>query len=425
MSDERLRELFDVAAAAPVRVPPVGEVRARGQQRRSRARLQASTIVWTIMLAAGFGAPQVSGSLAQGTAQYGPIVSSRSAPSASYPSAPTAVHSSSAAPAATSTASSGLPQNPPASPAPPIPRTHVPVFALPPPGGGDLILALDSAHRYVMTRIGSASAPVRVARLAAVTGAPPVLATNPAGGWVVTLASQSRAGGVHGARLALVAASGHSVQFGPLFGQAAVTSAAVSQDGSRVAVAVASRSGGARIEVLPLPGHQAARQSWSVPATQAGLVTGLSWSPDGRRLSYLAGQAAAQGVQATPGTPAILDTRARVAVVPSQARWPLAMRTGVTCVPRAAAWIGTSGRYAVLSECTAAGVVVLQTTDVSTGTAVGKPLVVAHRTGCGPATLNSNAAGTVVLISYCGVYLDDRGRLSSEPATLTAAALSG
>ena len=111
--------------------------------------------------------------------------------------------------------------------------------------------------------------------------------------------------------------------------------------------------------------------------------------------------------------------------MPKLASWPLAMKTGVTCVPRAAAWLGTSGRYAVLSECTSTGVVVLQTSDTSTGAAVGKPLVVAHSIGCGAATLNSNAAGSVVLISYCGVYIDDRGRLSSEPTTLAAAALSG
>jgi sarcosine oxidase len=73
MPDDRLRELFDRAAAEQVDVPPVEMVRARGQQRRSRARLQASTVAWTIMLAMGFGAPQVSGSLATGSQQYGEV----------------------------------------------------------------------------------------------------------------------------------------------------------------------------------------------------------------------------------------------------------------------------------------------------------------------------------------------------------------
>ena len=187
-------------------------------------------------------------------------------------------------------------------------------------------------------------------------------------------------------------------------------------------MATAFRSGGARIEVLPLPGYQVTRQSWSVPSSDADLVTALSWSPDGRHLSYLTNQSGAPG---STGGPVILDTAARVAEVPQLARWPLALKTGVTCVPRAAAWLGASGRFAILSECMSTGEVVLQTSDAGTGVAVGQPLVVAHRIGCAAATLNSNASGSVVLINYCGVYLDDRGRLSRQRANLTAAALSG
>jgi hypothetical protein len=294
--------------------------------------------------------------------------------------------------------------------------------ALPPSGNGQLILGLDSAHEYVMTRIGLANAPVRVTGLTSVAGAPPVLATNPAGGWVVAFASRSPAQEAVRDRLALVAASGHSVPFGPLFEEAAVTSAAVSQDGSRVAVAVSERSGGARIEVLPLPGYQATRRSWSVPPAQADLVTALSWSPDGRHLAYLTNQS---GVPGSQGGPVILDTAAKVAEVPQVARWPRAMKTGVTCVPQAAAWLGASGRFAVLSECMTTGEAVLQRSDASTGVAVGSPLVVAHRIGCAAPTLNSNASGSLVLISYCGVYTDDRGQLSRQPADLTAATLSG
>ena len=101
------------------------------------------------------------------------------------------------------------------------------------------------------------------------------------------------------------------------------------------------------------------------------------------------------------------------------------MKTGVTCVPQAAAWLGASGRFAVLSECMTTGEAVLQRSDASNGVAVGSPLVVAHRIGCVGPTLNSNASGSLVLISYCGVYLDNRGRLSRQPADLTAATLSG
>src|SRR5262249_42857428 len=148
---------------------------------------------------------------------------------------------------------------------------------LPPPGDGQLILGLDRANRYVMTRVGAERSPVQVPGQKAVAGARPVLATNPAGGWVVTLASRQTRTRVVAARLARVMATGRSVRFGPKFTRASVTSVAVSLDGSRVAVALAGHSGQARIEVLPLPGHAGAQRSWQVPTGQADLVTGLSW----------------------------------------------------------------------------------------------------------------------------------------------------
>ena len=101
------------------------------------------------------------------------------------------------------------------------------------------------------------------------------------------------------------------------------------------------------------------------------------------------------------------------------------MKTGVTCTPQAAVWLGGRTRFAVLSVCAGTGVAVLQTSDASTGAIVGKTLVVTHRIGCAAAALTANAAGSEILISYCGVYLDDRGKISRQPPGLTAAALSG
>jgi hypothetical protein len=416
-----MRRLFDQAAAEQVQVPPLERVLARGQQRRRRARLQASTAAWTIMLAAGFGAPQVSGSLASLPQPHQRFSSSAVAPLASYPS----LHADSRAisPELRPT-TTGHRQRPDASPSPSHSKETVSVqaAALPPPGHGRLILGLDSAHEYVMTRMGSARAPVRLTGLKSVTGARPVLATNPAGGWLVAFASQGPARKATSDRLALVAASGHSVPFGPLFGAAAVTSATVSQDGSRVAVALTEPSGGARIEVLPLPGNHVKRRSWSVPSEQADLVTALSWSPDGRHLSYLTSQTAIPG---SADGPVVLDTAAKRVPVPQLARWTMAMKSGTACLPQAASWLGTSGRFAVLSECASTGEAVLQWSDTGPGTEVGQPLVVAHSIGCADASLNSNASGSKVLISYCGVYLDDRGRLSRQPSGLTAAALAG
>ena len=420
MPDDRLRELFEHAAAEPVGVPPVQRVLARGQQRRRRARLQASTAAWTIMLAAGFGAPQVSGNLATDSPGPRMLSSSAGAPVTSYPSAQgNSLLIRRAAPTTTPTPI----RSPSPAVSPPSPRNTATVLppALPPRGKGRLVLGLDSAQQYVMTRVGAKKAPVRVAGLKSIAGAPPVLATNPAGGWVVAFAWGPAREAVRD-RLALVRASGRSVPFGPLFSAAAVTSAAVSQDGSRVAVAVTQRSGGARIEVLPLPGHRVRRQSWSVPPAQADLVTALSWSPDGRHVSYLTNQAATAGAA---GGPVSLVTNGRVATVPQIARWMVAMKTGVACLPRAAAWLGASGRFAVLSECMTTGEAVLQMSDARTGVAVAEPLVVAHKIGCAAASLNSNASGSDVLISYCGVFLDHRGHLSRQTARLTAAALAG
>jgi hypothetical protein len=416
MPDDRLHELFRQAAAVLVDVPPVDVVLARGRQRRRRTRLQASTVAGAILLAAGFGAPQVSASLSSGAAPHTSMPPSAGAPEGSYPSTQA---SRTSHPAPQKTSAPAHTRAPVRPTTPPAFGTSAPSSALPPAGSGPLVLGLDSARRYVMTRIGAHRAPVRVAGVRPVTGAPAVMATNPAGGWVVTLASRRTTSQLTGVRLATVVATGRSVRFGPQFTQATVTSAAVSRDGSRVAVAVSPRSGGALIEVLALPGHRVSTRTWTVPAAEAGLITALSWAPDGRHLLYLAGQPTASG------GPVILDTAARQATVAPPARMPLSMKTGVMCTPQAVAWLGAKAQFAVLSVCVATGVAVLQTSEASTGAIVGKTLVVTHRIGCGAAALTANSAGSEVLISYCGVYLDDRGKISSQPAGLTAAALSG
>jgi hypothetical protein len=423
MPDDRLRQIFEQIAEQPVDVPPADRVLARGRQRHGLARLQISAIAATILLAAGFGAPQMSGSLATSRQLTGGVLPKASSPLALHTDIKAARASASSAPRSTTTSKPASHSS--ASPSP-LPRDLTSLGPasplLPPAGDGQLILGLDSAHRYVMTRVGSASAPVQVPRLAAVAGAPPVLATNPAGGWVVTLASHEPGMRVAPARLALVKATGRSVPFGPKFIHATVTSAAVSLDGSRVAVALAGQSGQARIEVQPLPGHPGTRRSWSVPTLQADLVTGLSWAPDGHHLSYIAGQ---RSVIGTAGSPVTMDTAVSVQAAQAITHWPLAMNTGMTCVPVAMAWLGRTGRYVVLEECASTGTVVLRTADASTGAAARQPVVVAHHVGCGQAALDPNASGSRILISYCGIYLDDHGKLTRAPGRITAAALSG
>lgn len=421
MPDDRVRQIFEQIAELPVDIPPAERVLARGRQRHGRARLQMSTIAATILLAAGFGAPQMSGSLAS-SGLLRPAPSEPGSGQASYTSTTGASGSANPASRSPASSSSAEPSRPAPSESPPGHGSTSPASLLPPPGDGQLMLALDSADRYVMTRVGAASAPVQVPGLKAVAGAPSVLATNPAGGWVVTLASQERGMRVAPARLAWVMATGRSVPFGPKFIQATVTSAAVSLDGSRVAVALAGRSGQARIEVLPLPGHSGARRSWNVPSAQADLVTGLSWAPDGRHLSYMAGRRVVTG---TAASPVIMDTAVSVLPAPVTSRWPLAMNTRMSCVLVAMAWLGRTGRYVVLEECASTATVVLQTADARTGAAAGPPLVVAHQVGCGPAALDPDASGSRILITCYGIYLDDHGKLTRAPGRLTAAALSG
>ena len=415
MPDDRLQLLFDQIAQMPVDAPPAERVLARGQQRRRRARLQVSAVAGTIMVAAGVGAPQLPGSLASNTISH---VTAQGNTPAAYPSfgALSATSPPAASPAPAQQAS------PPSVTPGASGQSTKAARLLPPPGNGQLILGLDSEHRYVMTRVGSASAPIRVHGLNAVASSPAVLATNPAGGWVVTLSSTGPAQRSSPVKLAVVKTTGRSVPFGPKFTKVAVTSAAVSLDGTRVAVAVTGQSGPARIEVMPLPGHHGSLRSFDVPAAYAGLLTGLSWTPDGRRLAYLAAQRTVTGATSRPG---ILDIASQAQATPTITQWAPLLTTGPTCMPEAVAWLGRSGRYAVLEACASTGTAVLETIEPDMRTPAGEPLVVAHRVGCGAASLDPSASGGSVLISYCGLYLDDHGKLTKAPAGLTAAALAG
>jgi hypothetical protein len=297
------------------------------------------------------------------------------------------------------------------------------VLTLPPPGDGQLLLGLDSSSHFVMTRVGSARPPVPLSGLPALANAPPVLATNPGGGWVVTVSvDQGAPAVIQAAQLALVTVAGWSERFGPVFRDVTVTSAAVSPDGSRVAVALTGQSGRARIAVLSLPGHFRAGQTWRLPLTRANLVTSLSWAPDGRHLSYIAGQQSETGVA---GAPVTLDTAIRSSAAPVASAWPAVAMADAACVPDVTAWLGTSGRFVALEACAASGTEVLQPTDPVTGTPAGRPVVVARHIGCRAAAIDPAAEGGRLLISYCGIYIDDHGKITKAPGGLTAAALGG
>jgi len=423
MSDDRLRELFGQVAALTVDVPPADGAADRGRRRR-RARLRAATIAWTAVLAGGVGAPQAVGSLALVPSSHEQLARSAAPNAADFvpnmlsleeqDSTRTHVLRAIGVLSGSGAAGGGSART-----------TSDQSRSLPPPGTGPLLLGLDAAGEFVMTRFGSEAAPVPVPGIEAAANAAPLVVTDPAGGWVVVISSPERSRRVRPTRLAVVAATGRSEPFGPVFVAETVTSAAVDPGGSRVAVALQRPLGRPRIEVVPLPGHRGANRSWRLRSVQANVVTSLSWAPDGRHLSYLPGRSRATGPPA--GGPVMLDMAKSASAGPARSGWPSATMPRAGCVADVTAWLGKSGRFAALEHCAGQGTEVFQPADARTGAAAGRAVVVSRpgRRGCGNAALDPNAAGSRVLISYCGIYLDRGGRLTKAPGGLTAAALSG
>jgi hypothetical protein len=394
---DRVAELFAELRRAYVPVPPPGRVAARGRQRRRRARLQVSAAVVAVVAAAGLVVHLVSGPGGRG----------RSAETSPRPTSPTAA------------------------------RTTAPAYAVLPPGGsGLLILGLNASGRFVMTRTGPGAPAVPVPSLSPAAGGPSKIATDPAGGWVVTYSVTPQAlNGPETARLAVVTVNGRIDDFGPVFSGKVVTSVAVSPDGSQVAVALGpasgsplSGSGKATIQVLPTPGHVGRTRTWTIPAP-SNWVDNLSWAPDGEHLTYAVGFQTGAGID---GYPVTLDIAAPGSVAPSQSGWPRAGKGAATtagkaaCPPNAGAWLGTTGQFAALEECDKSHTEVLQPAAASDGAAAGAAITIPGAPpGCLAGALDSAPAGNPILITYCGVYLDDHGRITKLPGGLTAAALAG
>jgi hypothetical protein len=396
---DRVQELFAELRRADLPVPPSGRVAARGRQLRRRSRLQVCGAAVAVIAATGLVAHLVTASGGHGGR---PVL--------------------------------GLSQRP-TSPAPA--RTTSPgSTVLPPAGDGPLILGLDASDHFVMTRTGSGGRPVPVPGLPAVAGGPSDIATDPAGGWVVTYSANPNAPyGSQTARLAVVTPDGRGHAFGSPFSGVTVTSVAVSPDGSRVAVALSRTPGAplsasqATIEVLPTPGHAGGTRTWIIPAP-LNYADNLSWAPDGRHLTYAVGVNTGAGIG---GYPVTLDITAPGAVAPDQSGWPQAGKGATTaagraaCPPDVGAWLGTSGKFAALEECDGSQTEVVQPAHASDGAATGPASTIpgARPGSCAGGALDPAPAGNPILITYCGVYLDDRGRISRLPGGLTAAALAG
>jgi hypothetical protein len=394
---DRVPELFAELRRADVPVPPPGRVAARGRQRRRRARLQVSAAAVAVIAGTGL------------------VVHFVAAPGAHGRPAETSL--------------SPRPTSP--TPARTTPPAHT---VLPPAGSGLLILGLTASDQFVMAKAGSSGPPVPVPGLLPVAGGPSHVATDPAGGWVVTYSATPKAPyGSQAARLAVVTTTGRSYDFGPVF--KCVTSVAVSPDGSRVAVALCPASGSplsgagkATIEVLPTPGHAGGTRTWTIPAP-SNWVDNLSWAPDGEHLTYAVGFQTGAGID---GYPVTLDTAAPGSVAAVRSDWPRAGKGAATaagkaaCPPNFGAWLGTTGQFAALEECDRSRTEVLQPADASNGAATGPALTIpGAQPGCLGGVPDSAPAGNPILITYCGVYLDDHGRITRLTGGLTAAALAG
>jgi hypothetical protein len=407
MPEQRVRDLFDEIARLEVTVPAVQAVLARGRQRRSRTVLAGSASCLAVLAATGLGISQLTGA-ARGHLFDG---------AAGVPVAGT-LHRSLKVPGPDGV--NGAAQSGGGA------RANV----LPPAGRQPLVLGLTASYRFAMTRVGSAAPPVPVPGLTSVADAPPILVTNPAGGWLVSYAAAPRTPQGSGpSRLALLSVTGRREPFGPVFAHQIVTSAAISPGHSQVALTLYRPSGGpASIEVLPMPGHRDGVRIWHIPLAEANFAASISWQPDGRHVSYIAGQQTGGGVAGGPET---LDTAAPGSTAPGLSAWPADGTSGTNCEPDAAAWLGNSGQFAALEECPGGSGSeareVLQVADFNTGAALRKPVVLAAPAGCGPAALDAAKTGERVLVSYCGsfIYLDDLGRLARVSGKFTAAALAG
>ena len=181
--------------------------------------------------------------------------------------------------------------------------TTEPPPAAPPttaPGGG-LALGADQAHRFVLEDLAR-PATARILSLGPGTvgqvraGG---ISANPGHGWVVSYTTGGPGTGQRATtRLAIVDLSGAMHPFGPALLSSTNVGLDVAPDGSRVALLLTAAAGPTppRIRVMPLPGHAGTTRQWSVHDPDVNEIKDLSWAPDSRRLTYIAGVDTGAGI---------------------------------------------------------------------------------------------------------------------------------
>jgi hypothetical protein len=261
------------------------------------------------------------------------------------------------------------------------------------------------AYRLAMARLGSTATPVPLRGVAPYAvpewRGEPVAVTDPLGNrWLVGYPMGDTPGGEGPAVFALVNASGQLFPFGPGLGVGveAMTGLAVNAAGSAMAVAHVG-PGQVVITTAPMPYHVGYQLHDWILASSTLMVHSLSWAPDGKYLTYVAG-----------GRAITIDILAYGRVAPVTSGWPAPMKSG--CQLLAGTWQDSTGDYLALERC-------------SSGT---RMLAVNYLTGApeGPATrfpgncpalvLDPAPTGNEVLVSgSCGLYVYDQGHITEEP----------
>jgi hypothetical protein len=282
--------------------------------------------------------------------------------------------------------------------------------------GGGVVLELDDAQHLAIVDLASgATTPLT---LKGIPGGPSLIATNAAGGWVVTYTPDANPQWDDvSTRLALVDTAGNATPFGPTYPPSSpVTGLAVSPDGTRVAIALMQLDASAAlasIVVSPMPGHSGPTQSWPVDDNDVNEMIDLSWAPDGKRLSYIVGIQTGGGIG---GNPSVLDT-SKPGKAPTQPTGP-----NSDCEAAGATWLGTTGRMAVVTDCAQAE---YREADPTKGAAVG-PIIQLPGHGCSAPILNSSSDASKTLVAWCGdLYLISRGTLIDVGQHVADAAWAG
>ena len=253
---------------------------------------------------------------------------------------------------------------------------------LPPPGNGPLVLTQQHVSapsladvELMMARIGGTTKAEPLPGLPSWAAGQSVIATNPAGGWVISYATAlPDVVGGEPKRLATVSTSGTIRPFGPPFRRdVRITGLAVKPNGSAVAVAIThvresftQPTVPAQIELIPLPGRSGTIRTWTLGSTLKTMARSLSWAPDGSQLSYIPGSDLTGGGFAPAGV-VTLDTAAAGNVAPADSNWPPYVKG--QCQIQAGAWQPDTGTYLALEQCNSDVVVVV--VDYSTGVQKG------------------------------------------------------